>query len=82
MVAGIRFPVFSSPEVSTWAFTNTSRGQVGLSIWGVKGGEVNYYFSAALEQSYPTFMGKGHWNLPNGDNVPLWVFVIRVQGAW
>lgn len=74
-LAAVRFPVLRSPGVST------SHGQMGLSIWGVKREDVNY-FSAAIEQSHPAFMGSGHWELPNGENVPLWVFVIRVQGAW
>lgn len=73
--------MLSSPGVSTWGFTNTSHGQVGLPIWGVKGVDMNS-FSAAIEQSHLTFMGRGHWELPNGENVPLRVFVIRVQGAW
>lgn len=36
------------------------------------------YFSAAIEHSHPTFMGRGHWEVPNREKVPLWVLVIVV----
>lgn len=75
--AAVRTPVLSSLGVSAWGFTNTSHGQVGLSIRDVKKENVNY-FGAAIEQSRPTFMGRGHWELPNGEKVPLWVLVIMV----